>query len=329
MIEQVSPYIRLAWYDVLPADGYVQERVIFDYELFYIKSGKATVTVENTVYEGQQGDIFIFRPKQRHSIRIMENKPLVQPHIHFDLLYYPDRKEVPISFKALDKMTADETRWFREDILDEYFSPFPSRIRPKSPLYIEQLIFDIIHAYKNPTPFYEVSLKWMFMRLWEQLLSEITYESDRANLKKAEAVYIVKLYIEQNVNRRLTLDELADTHNFSKSYLSRLFKDTYKTSPLHYHTMLRVQKAKHLIYYTNMPLSEIALLLNFENPQDFSRVFKKIEGVPPSHYRLIREVADMDLRKPREACGPQWPDGVLEEAAWKEPYLRDAMKPSN
>lgn len=285
MIDQISPYIRIAWYDILKPATFIPERVLFDYELLYIKTGKAIITIEDELYTGTQGDLFIFKPRQRHSIRIITDAPLVQPHIHFDLLSYPDRKEVPISFKNLHEMTPEEERHIRPDVTEAFISPFPNYIRPQSPLYIEQLIFDVIHAYNNPGLFPEITLKWLFLRLWAQLLSEITYLRDTRKESKSESVSKVKLYLEHNVDRRISLEELARVNHFSKSYLSRLFKEAYQISPLHYHATLRVQKAKDLIRYTNMSLTEIAAVMDFENLQDFSRVFKKLEGVPPSYYR--------------------------------------------
>ena len=285
MLEQISPHIRLAWYSVLQPGTYIKERVLFDYELLYIKSGGAEITIGDATYTGAQGDLFIFRPGQRHSIRIADEAPFVQPHIHFDLFSYPDRSEVPISFKNMSEMSADEMRYFRRDDCEAFISPFPSLLRPQSPLYIEQLIFDVIHAYNNPGLFPEITLKWLFLRLWVQLLSEIACQRDLPREQKSEAVRKVKLYLEHNVDRRITLDELARANHFSKSYLSRLFKEAYQTSPLHYHTTLRIQKAKDLVRFTNMPLTEIASLMAFENLQDFSRVFRKLEGVPPSYYR--------------------------------------------
>ena len=280
----LCPFIRRAWYNILQPDEHIRERVIFDYELLYVKEGKALITVEDSEYIASPGDLFIFRPKQRHSIQVIFNERLVQPHIHFDLQYAPDRENVPVSYDNIDNIPPGELSFFRLDILDRFVSPFPSRFRPHGQLYMEQLLFDIIHAVTYPGPHNEIRLSHLFLRLWEQVMNELTY-GHRDVRSHEEVSDKIKFFIEQNVSRSILLDDIVQVLHFSRSYISRVFKDRYGVSPLHYHTLLRVQKAKGMIQFTNMPLSEIAVLAGFESSQDFSRVFKKAEGVPPSAFR--------------------------------------------
>ncbi len=280
----LCPYIRRAWYNILQPNEHIAERVIFDYELLYIKEGKAIITLEDRRYTGGKGDVFIFRPRQRHAIRMVFDEQLVQPHIHFDLTYHPDRAVVPISYRNMDAIKPEEMSYFREDILDQFIAPFPSHFHPHAPMYIEQMIFDIIHAFTNPGPYKEITLTHLFLRLWEQVLNELTYglTDTRAHEDISSRI---KFFIEQNLTRPLPLDEIARLTHFSRSYVSRVFLDSFGTSPLRYHTLLRVQKAKSMIQFTNMSMSEIATAVGFESLQDFSRVFKKTDGFSPSTYR--------------------------------------------
>lgn len=281
----LCPYIRRAWYNILQPNEDILERVIFDYELLCIKEGRALITIEDREFVGIPGDMFIFRPRQRHSIRVIFNERLVQPHIHFDLQYYKDREQVPISYVNIDDIPSDAMSFFRDDILDRFISPFPLCFRPHSTLYIEQMIFDIIHAISHPAPHNEIRLARLFLQLWEQVLNELSY--GKKDLRTSGDVSAkIKLYIEQNVSRALTLDEIVQVLHFSRSYISRVFQESHGTSPLRYHTLLRVQRAKNMIQFTNMSLSEIAASMEFESLQDFSRVFKKIEGRPPSSFRF-------------------------------------------
>lgn len=282
----LCPYIRRAWYNILQPNEHIQERVIFDYELLFVKEGKAIITIEDRRYTGTTGDVFIFRPGQRHSIRMVFDEQLIQPHIHFDLTYRADRERIPISYSNMDAIPLEERGYFREDILDQFISPFPSHFHPHAPLYIEQLIFDLIHAYSTPSPFNEITLAHLFLKLWEQVLNELTYSPHNAS-KASDIPSKLKLFIEQNVTHPLSLDEISKLAHFSRSYVSRIFQESYGFSPIRYHTVLRVQKAKSMVQFTNMSLSEIADSVGFESLQDFSRVFKKIDGLPPSSYRHI------------------------------------------
>lgn len=280
----LCPYIRRAWYNVLAPGWKINMRVIFDYELLFIKEGHAQIIIDDKRYSAGPGDAFIFRPRQRHAIFVSENEYLVQPHIHFDLTYYEDRENVMISFSDLAEIPPEQQTHFRRDVLDEFFSPFPSYFHASNGTYMEQLLFDIIHAMENPRPFNEVYLSHVFLRLWEQVLLEVTYTTRRP-ISPDSSVMLVRQYIEQNDNKPLTLEELSTALHFSQSYIFRIFKKNFNISPMQYHTVLRVQRAKQMIRYTNLSITEIAEAVGFDSPQNFSRVFKKTDGHPPSDYR--------------------------------------------
>lgn len=285
-LHQINPYIRRAWYDSIYPGHDISERIIFDYELVYIKSGNALVTIEDDVYEATSGDIFFFKPRQRHSIRVLGNNPLVQPHVHFDLIYQDvDSAIVPISFVPLEKMKPESHTMIRPDITSWFFKDFPSYLRLKNHLHIEQLLFDLISAYNTSDSFVEVRLKWRFLRLFDQLLSEIGWmQGEHTSLARERANYI-RLYLEQHTDRHITLEELAKIYHIDKSYISRIFQKAYGISPIRYHLLLRIEKAKNMIHYTNISLTSIANQTGFSTLADFSRAFRREEGVAPSSLR--------------------------------------------
>ena len=47
----------------------------------------------------------------------------------------------------------------------------------------------------------------------------------------------------------------------------------------------KAEEAKHLLRYTDKPISTIALYLGFSSQSHFSRVFREITGMPPAEYR--------------------------------------------
>ncbi|TBL69945.1 helix-turn-helix transcriptional regulator [Paenibacillus thalictri] len=54
---------------------------------------------------------------------------------------------------------------------------------------------------------------------------------------------------------------------------------------VHYIHQLRVQRAKHLLEESKLPIQEIAREIGIDDAFYFSKIFKQIEGVPPSKYR--------------------------------------------
>jgi AraC-like DNA-binding protein len=79
----------------------------------------------------------------------------------------------------------------------------------------------------------------------------------------------------------------ASRMNFSPNYLSDLLQRfTGKTTQEHIHLQL-VDRAKSLLWSTQMPVSEIAYMLGFEHPSHFTRLFKSKTGYAPSDYRHL------------------------------------------
>lgn len=281
----LSPYIRVAMDSIINPPWTLSERVIFDYELLYIKEGSVIITVEDSEYTGEMGDIFLFKPKQRHSIRTVGNKRFRQPHLHFDLFYCADSPDTKVSFKALDKMSMDELKYFREDVTTDGLMDLPNKISLKNVDYFESMLFEIIKEYKDKTPFYEILVKGLFLKMWAYLLREYKFISNPGVFNYIDELEGVKEFLKTNLDKEITLDILEKEFKISKYHLSRTFKKVFGTTPIHYSQLLRLEKAKELIQYSNMNLTGISEILGFKSINAFSRAFRNIEGVSPSYYR--------------------------------------------
>ncbi|MFS0727449.1 AraC family transcriptional regulator [Paenibacillus sp. 1P07SE] len=92
-------------------------------------------------------------------------------------------------------------------------------------------------------------------------------------------------YMQLNLDRKLTLPELAQYMYVSESHLRLLFRKTMGISPLSYLRQLRLQCAKDLLVHTSHSLKEIAQRSGFGTLNHFSRTFKTYEAISPMEYR--------------------------------------------
>lgn len=284
ILDNLSPYIRVAMDDSTTEPWLIQERVLFDYELLYVMEGELLVTIEDEVYEGKQGDIFLFCPGQRHSLRKISQK-LRQPHIHFDFFFQEDSPIVKVSFRSLEKISNEEKRWFREDIMEQMPVPIPSHLRLKNPLLIEQMLIQLINEFDMKMPFFEIKIKGLFIQLWIQILRESYWNLHPHLITNFQTLLRVKDFLMNTPDRRVTLDEISKMSGISKHYLIRLFKKAFGMSPLQYHQFIRIQRAKHLIQFTEDSIEAIAEKMGYPNIHAFSRAFKTVDGIHPSFYR--------------------------------------------
>ncbi|MHB8065183.1 MAG: PocR ligand-binding domain-containing protein [Ruminiclostridium sp.] len=99
-------------------------------------------------------------------------------------------------------------------------------------------------------------------------------------------------YIEKNYIRNISLDSMASLCNISSSYFSKLFNKVALDNFANYINKMRINKAKEILRETNVPITNIALDLGFEDSGYFIKVFKKMEGVTPSIYRSNKTLSN-------------------------------------
>jgi len=83
----------------------------------------------------------------------------------------------------------------------------------------------------------------------------------------------------------LSLDELAQQGCYSKSHLIAVFEEVTGTTPHHFLSSLRIEKAKQLLISTSDSVTEIALKVGYNSFGTFSRTFSDYVGYPPSEFR--------------------------------------------
>ncbi|MRG44685.1 helix-turn-helix domain-containing protein [Chitinophaga sp. SYP-B3965] len=128
------------------------------------------------------------------------------------------------------------------------------------------------------------------MCLWH-FLSSFMYD-DKFNLsEKKQSTDVVELsinYMQQQLSQMLTLANLAQSVNLSASHYSSIFRKKTGFSPMEYFNHLKIQKACQYLIFTDLRVKEIAYKLGMEDPYYFSRMFNKLMGVSPNHYRTKR-----------------------------------------
>jgi AraC family transcriptional regulator, arabinose operon regulatory protein len=97
------------------------------------------------------------------------------------------------------------------------------------------------------------------------------------------------LFMQDNINSRISLSDLAKQSGLSVSQFSLVFKKKTLRSPMDYYNNLRIQNACQMLDFTDMSIKEISSQLDFEDQFYFSRTFKKIMGYSPLEYRKRRK----------------------------------------
>lgn len=93
------------------------------------------------------------------------------------------------------------------------------------------------------------------------------------------------IYMNHNLDKILTLDDIAKSIGLSRSHISLIFKEETGHSPIDFFTHLKIQNSCSFLKYSDTPIKEISSYFGYEDQYYFSRVFKKIMGISPLQYR--------------------------------------------
>jgi len=125
---------------------------------------------------------------------------------------------------------------------------------------------------------------------------------DREEACESEAVRKIGQsisYMLGHLDEPLQVATLAARANISPSHFFALFKRQIGCAPIDYFIRLRMQHACRLLDETVMSVKEVAATLGYEDPFYFSRIFKSVNQVAPSEYRLLKNGAKEAVRN----CG--------------------------
>ena len=94
-----------------------------------------------------------------------------------------------------------------------------------------------------------------------------------------------KGYIDENYAKDLSLDEVSKMVDISPYYFSKLFKQEVGENFIEYVTRTRIMHGRQLLEDPRYSIKEVCVMSGYSDPNYFSRIFKKYEGMTPSEYR--------------------------------------------
>jgi AraC-like DNA-binding protein len=95
-------------------------------------------------------------------------------------------------------------------------------------------------------------------------------------------------FIQKNLTRQISVDQLAEMSFTSRDHFSRVFKSITGIPPGEYIIRKRLEKAKMLLLTTNESLAGIIAQTGFRTTAYFCRIFKKYTSFTPEEYRKSR-----------------------------------------
>lgn len=135
-------------------------------------------------------------------------------------------------------------------------------------------------------------------RVCEQMLTDrVRSPTDRQRLplrarlgvQNSKVLSIIEL-MEANLAEPLSLVEIADHVGLSRRQIERLFRHEMGRSPARYYLEIRLDRARHLLLQSSMPVVEVAVACGFVSASHFSKCYRELYARSPQQERADRKL---------------------------------------
>ena len=110
---------------------------------------------------------------------------------------------------------------------------------------------------------------------------------DFVTVKNADVVFKAIDFMRVNCVKKITLEDVAKHVYLSPSYFSKVFKNETNCSFNTFLNRLRIEKSKQLLLKTDFTIVDVANMSGFEDQSYFTKVFKRVTGLPPNQFKKL------------------------------------------
>ncbi|MFD1768355.1 AraC family transcriptional regulator [Sphingobacterium suaedae] len=223
--------------------------------------GEGRVWLGDTVYKLKRNEFILIPAHTPHAYQADLNDPWTIYWMHFK-----GAEADKVASNLLQRTHVKQNKGAFTDEMRTLFEKMYQAMQRSDSLETYQAV-DLILPY-----FFSF---YLYPGFWK----EIAYTDDD------HVIASVIQYLQQDLEAKVTLQDLADRCHLSVSHFSKLFKRKTGYSPIDYANHIKIQKACYLLRYSSRRIGDIAIGLGFTDPFYFSRVFKDQMGLSPSEFR--------------------------------------------
>jgi AraC-like DNA-binding protein len=233
--------------------------------LIYCVEGKGKVTIDKTSSTVVPGDFFIIPCNVSHNYKSDEKDPWTIYWCHFK------GEQADTIVKHI--VTKESSYKNKVEFLEERIA------------FFDQLYANLEKgcSFDNLTYVNILFLQFLSTFLFSDKFSSTLIEKTDNFLESSIS------YMQDSLDRNLSLAELATYVNYSASHYSYRFRHQTGFSPIEYFNQLKIQKACQYLQFTDLRVKEIALKIGISDAYYFTRLFGKTMGFSPREYRESRK----------------------------------------
>jgi len=270
--EQIHPVVRIAHRQ--EGGLLIPRRIILDYELVLILRGRGEWTCDGERQPLAAHDLLLIPPFVPHAFNFEAAVPAEHIAVHFDFA-----PAVPSAARGLDKRRPFRVRF-------THGLEFPRQRRLYSGHRLERMLQAVVTAHGDGAVLGPATASAQLAGVLLTLLAEPVPARPPGSLVRHHArVEQVTAHMRAQLAHHLDHGVLERVSGLSPSRLQAIFREVTGYPPLDYLRRLRVEEARRLLADARLSVKEVAARTGFRDTSHFSKVFRRIDGLSPAHYR--------------------------------------------
>jgi AraC-like DNA-binding protein len=240
------------------APNYRMERSGFKfYSIEFVSTGKGTLTLRGKTSPLRPGALFFYGPGIPHKITTAPDAPLLK--------YFVDFTGSALS-SLIKKTELAHTPLYAANIL---------RIRS---------LFENLLQTGNTESRHRNTLCVLLLKQLILTIDETALPHQEAFSPAWQTYVRCRQHVEQNFQNLSYVGQIATECHLDQAYLCRLFHRYANETPLQLLIRLKMARAADLLSGGQLLIKQVADLCGYPDPYHFSRVFKRVYGIPPETF---------------------------------------------
>lgn len=246
-------------------------------EIIYISSGECIQSINGVDYPARRGDLFFINLNSTHSFAP------VNSFTYYNICFSPETivKRIIDRQNALDLISLSALEEIQSETMHVCRFTFEGEERQ----WIEALLRDMRKEYKADKSERNAILESYMTVILAKILRKVHVSHSMERKEVGDVWRALSEFIDENLDQKLTLEDLAQKCFYNPSYFSRTFKQKFGVSPVEYITKERATMAASLLSNPNLSMEDIAERCGFGDKSSLYRAFEKHYGCSPSEYR--------------------------------------------
>ncbi|BBI32979.1 AraC family transcriptional regulator [Cohnella abietis] len=247
------------------------------FEFIVMQEGRASFLIDSIPYEASPGEVLIVPSGALHVGYSLDDKPVKYVSIVFSSSLFEDFS-LDSTYQTYIKPYLEGTQ------------SFPVKLGDAATSHPEafSLLHQAMEEFTSKKPAYRLAVINHLMLLFIHISRSIKpsssagHSTEQSFSRKLEPFKQLIRYLEMNPSHKISVEQASNKVNLSSFHFCKIFKKITGRTFIDFVNLLRINEAERLLRDSSMSVTEIAEQIGCDNPNYFTKLFKKYKGMTPT-----------------------------------------------